>query len=275
MTDEIVKNYSELLEKWYDNTTGPALRAVKNSWSGEIQRKLHPMRLRRSLVSSQNPAMLPVKLAAPAIRKRRGERQLAQQISGTKNPIEHVEHKATDFLESCIQSVSMMRDAAFEIIFHQFYGGLANLNGSDRTKTYQHQKHREASLKDYSLYDGLDELRRAVVRIVLLLIKARGGMRGAHLITFRNLLDQNEYFLSLNPSQREALLSHEASLVVEDAETAFEELAKLLPDIKMRDVALELVEQVVGKAEQLSESPRTMLNRITALLKPKKLAAQK
>ncbi|MFM8461402.1 MAG: hypothetical protein ACKOAB_04925, partial [Polynucleobacter victoriensis] len=112
------------------------------------------------------------------------------------------------------------------------------------------------------LEDGYDSLRQAVVRMVLLLIKARGGMRGAHLITFKNMMQSNSYFAKLNDSQREALLAEEAAWVSEDHEAALSNLPELLKTPQEAKIAISILESVVGKAEQLSSLPRNMMNRI-------------
>jgi hypothetical protein len=116
------------------------------------------------------------------------------------------------------------------------------------------------------LGDGYDSLRQAAVRMVLLLIKARGGMRGAHLITFKNMMQSNPYFEKLNNSQRESLLAEEAALVSEDHEAALSDLPNLLMTPKEAKLAISILESVVGKAEQLSSLPRNMMNRIVEAL---------
>lgn len=266
---EIVKKNSELLENWYDHTAGPVLKSMKNPMNGELQRKLHPLRLRRSILSTQNPWMLGVKLAAPMIKRKRSNSQMEKQLNPVKNPIEHIEDQTSNWLESMIQSISIARDASFEIAFHQLYGGLAST-----IPTHANSKNKMSSVKIPShahlLNDGKDQLRQAVVRMVLLLIKARGGMRGAHLITFKNLMESNPIFKPLSKNQKESLLAQESAVVSDDYETALLELADLLKTQPMRVKAIQLLEIVVGKPEQLSALPRNMLNRITDLLFNKK-----
>ena len=103
--------------------------------------------------------------------------------------------------------------------------------------------------------------------MVLLLIKARGGMRGAHLLTFKKLLDEDPHYTALNSAQKEALLSHETAIVAENSSMALDHLAQLLINPNERKVALKLLESVVGKADQLSEAPRKVMLQIQALLK--------
>jgi len=43
--------------------------------------------------------------------------------------------------------------------------------------------------------------------MVLLLIKARGGMRGAHLITFKNLIESDPIFQASLANKRSAISS--------------------------------------------------------------------
>ncbi|MFM1870555.1 MAG: hypothetical protein RLY99_1299 [Pseudomonadota bacterium] len=263
---EIIKQNSELLEKWYDNTSGPILKSLKNPLNGEIQRKLHPLRLRRSITSTQNPWMLGIKLAAPIIKKKRLSRDEFNFLPKNKNPIEQIEHQTTNWIESYIQSISTARDAAFELTFHQLYGGLATMNSGVAHRHKKKSVSRKQVNQAHILGDGYDSLRQAAVRMVLLLIKARGGMRGAHLITFKNMMQSNPYFEKLNNSQRESLLAEEAALVSEDHEAALSDLPNLLMTPKEAKLAISILESVVGKAEQLSSLPRNMMNRIVEAL---------
>jgi len=262
---EIIKKNSELLEAWYDNTSGPIMKSLRNPLNGEIQRKLHPLRLRRSLGSSQNPLMLGVKLAAPKIKSKRAIDRLSK-LGNNKNPIEQIEDHATNWLESVIQSISKMRDAAFEITFHHTYGPIASVYASEKRKSRRTLPSSNQANDLLLLNDGKDMLRQSVVRMVLLLIKARGGMRGAHLITFRNLIESDPLFIKLDKDDRELLLAHEAARVSDDPEGALIELPLLLKNRAERTKAIQLLEVVVGKAEQLSALPRNMMNRILDLL---------
>jgi hypothetical protein len=225
------------------------------------------------MLSTKNPWMLGIKWMAPVIKNKRLSRQDNQLLNQAKNSIEHIENQMTNWLESMIQLISTTRDAGFELAFHHLYGGLAStLPQHENSKNPVALKIQTTHTQ--SLNDGKDSLRQAVVRMVLLLIKARGGMRGAHLITFKNMIESNPIFKPLNKEQRESLLAYESALVSDNHELALFELPQLLKTNASRLKAMSLLEVVVGKSEQLSALPRNMMNRIYEILfentKPRK-----
>jgi tellurite resistance protein len=106
----------------------------------------------------------------------------------------------------------------------------------------------------------------AVVRMMVLLARARGGVRRTRLARSQAVLTGEPPFADMTAAARQALI-REQTLVVEMApEEALATLPKLLADPADRRRALDTVEAVAGPEEELGEAAQAMLARLRQVL---------
>ena len=112
-----VRQVSELNETVYRAFVSPWVRAASNPWSAAAMKWLHPMRTSRYLLSG---AFMPWM---------RGLQTLAEAIASQRhplpddNPLLSLERETSAGISDAFDCARVMRDAAQEHIFSQFYNG--------------------------------------------------------------------------------------------------------------------------------------------------------
>jgi pimeloyl-ACP methyl ester carboxylesterase len=248
----------------YDLLAGPAIRHVATEQTAELRRQMHPLRLRRTLVSDLNPFMAAFAGAAERVREQRAP-------ATADNPFLKVERAMADRVEGALDAWRDWRDAWTEAAFHAVYGSLAALGVAEATAEEEAAESAEALADAPEVRAALARIAEgsyaeAVVRMMILLARARGGVRRSRLARSQAVLTGEAPFAELTASARQALI-REQTLVVEMApEEALQTLPKLLPDKAERRRALATVEGVAGPEEELGEPAQAMLARLRQVL---------
>jgi hypothetical protein len=254
-----VAQISALNEAFYDTAISPLVRAATTEAHAELRRRMHPLRLRRTALSDRNPFMAWVAPMADLARRHRAP-------AAADNPFLAWERMFADTVEAGMTRLREAQDAASEIAFHAVYGGLAALGIAGREAAPAHDAAREAALLDEAAQRaerraGEGGYAEAVVRMMVLLADARGGVRRSRLERSNTLLTTEEPFRSLTPEQRQEMIREQTMIVALQPALAVETLALLLPDAALRRRALAAVEGVAGPEEELGEHARAMLAR--------------
>src|SRR3712207_5301298 len=132
------------------------------------------MRARRYMVSDLNPFMAPFAAAAERVRAERAP-------VAADNPFVAMERAWADGVEAAIDTWRDWRDAAQEFAFHGVYGTLAAFGVSPEAA--EEPPEAAAALSDIpDVQAALARISQggyaeAVVRMMILLAKARGGVR--------------------------------------------------------------------------------------------------
>jgi hypothetical protein len=211
--------------------------------------------------------MLAVGAAAGTVRERRAP-------AAPDNPFLAMERAFADTVERSFDMWRDMRDAWTEIAFHAVYGGLAALGvASDPVEEAQAMARAEADtgIETPEMRAALAHIAHggyaeAVVRMMILLAKARGGVRRTRLARSSALMQSEAPFAQMSASARQALIREQTLAVELDAEGALAALPKLLPTPEDRSRALSTVEGVAGPEAELGEAAQAMLARIRAVL---------
>jgi hypothetical protein len=248
----------------YDLFAGPAIRQMATEQTAELRRQMHPLRLRRTLVSDLNPFMAAFAGAAERVREQRAP-------AAADNPFLKVERAMADRVEGAMDAWRDWRDAWTEVAFHAVYGSLAALGVSEATAEEEAAETADALADAPEVRAALARIAEgsyaeAVVRMMILLARARGGVRRSRLARSQAVLTGEPPFAELTAAARQALI-REQTLVVEMApEEALQTLPKLLPDKAERRRALETVEGVAGPEDELGEPAQAMLARLRQVL---------
>jgi len=256
-----VARISALNQSIYDIFVAPVVRRLATEQGAALQRKLHPMRLRRHVFSDENPLMAPVAPLADLARRHRAPAR-------PDNPFLAWERLWADQVERSIDAWRDMRDAWTESVFHAVYGWLAafGVSGGEvpeepRTALAEAPEVRKALSRI-----GQGGYAEAVVRMMILLAQARGGVRRSRLARSNALLREQPPFAEMTASARQALIREQTVIATMSPAEALATLPKLLPDPADRRRALDAVEGVAGPEEELGEAAQSMLRQLRAAL---------
>ncbi len=259
-----VARIAALNQTIYDMAVSPIVRQVTTERSAELRRKMNPMRLRRTLVSDQNPAMRPLGTLAEQVKRHRAP-------VSPDNPFIGVERALADQVEYGINAWRDMRDAWQEAAFHAVYGTLAAFGVASDAEPEAPAPRFEALGDGPEARAALARIAEggyaeAVVRMMILMARARGGVRRSRLARSNALLTGESPFAEMTAPARQALIREQTLLVELAPDVALATLTRLLPKAKDRARALAVVAEVAGPEEELGEPAQAMLAQLRAVL---------
>jgi len=256
-----VAGLSEWATKTYELLWQPLIHAMVTPADAEARRALHPLRLQQHFFSHQTPLFANIGGLAEKIKAERTP-------AAADNPFVRLEALYADCIEQGWNMYRDMRDAAIELTFHGLYG-------TPWMKRVGASRHARAQPHDVSKFPHVREaLQRAkkggyaegIVRMLVLLARARGSVRRDRLERSDRLLHAKPPFNSMTPETR-AHMIYEQSLIVEfcgnDAVTS---LADVLRDPVDRYRALNFVMEVAGPVGDMDAPTIAMFKRLQAAL---------
>jgi pimeloyl-ACP methyl ester carboxylesterase len=256
-----VADLSEWATKTYELTWRPLIQALITPAAAEARRRLHPLRQQHYFFSHKNPLFANIDdLAATAHAQR--------APSAKDNPFVAAEQIYADCVERSFNLYRDMRDAAIELTFHALYATpwMKRIGAAKHAPPPSH-----AATKLPYAQDAINRVKvggyaEGIIRMLVLLAHARGGVRRERLERSDRLLHTRPPFNSMTPELRSHLI-HEQSLIVEFAgEEAITSLADILVDPVDRYRALNLVLDVAGPIEQMDAATIAMFKRFQAAL---------
>ncbi|MBR0658904.1 DUF3141 domain-containing protein [Neoroseomonas oryzicola] len=269
-----VAKISEMNQHLYDVLVSPIVRQSATEAGAEARRQASPMRMRRYMFSDMNPFMMPIRAMAGMARQNR-------KPAAQDNPFLALEKAWADTVERSIDAWRDMRDASIETAFHAIYGGLAAVGVTgDDTAAEAEAARRSVQVEPAHLSEARAKVAEggyaeAVIRMMILLADARGGVRRSRLARSNALLTTEPPFVGMSPAARQAIIREQTVIVTLMRDEALDTLTTLLPEAAERRKALAAVEHVAGPDEELGDKAREMLVRMrkTLGLGPKVAAA--
>jgi pimeloyl-ACP methyl ester carboxylesterase len=258
-----VARISAVNQTLYDTFVGPVVRQATTEATAETRRQLHPMRARRYMVSDLNPFMAPFAAAAERVRADRTP-------AAADNPFLAMERAWADGVEAAIDTWRDWRDAAQEFAFHGVYGTLAAYGVTP--EAVEEPPEASAALSDIpDVQAALSRISQggyaeAVVRMMILLAKARGGVRRNRLARSQAMLTGEPPFAEMTSAARQALIREQTVVVEMAPEEALAALPLLLATSEERKRALDAVLAVAGPEEELGDRAGAMLMRLRGVL---------
>jgi hypothetical protein len=256
-----VAGISEWATKTYELTWQPLIRALVPPAAAQTQKRLHPMRQQHYFFSRKNPLFAQIGDLAATVR---GERSPAAK----DNPFVALQGLYADGIERSWDLYRDGRDVAIELTFHSLYG-------TPWMKQIGAARERPAQTHDVNKFPQVQEaIRKAkaggyaegIVRMLVLLARARGSVRRDRLERSDRLLHARPPFNSMTAETRSRMI-HEQSVIVEFCgDDAVTTLADILRDPVDRYRALNLVMEVAGPMELLDAPTIAMFKRFQATL---------
>ncbi|HYZ34836.1 MAG TPA: DUF3141 domain-containing protein [Crenalkalicoccus sp.] len=258
-----VAKIAALGQNVYDLLVSPVLRQWVTERGAEWRRELHPMRLRRTLLSDRNPVMAPVGPLAEAVRERRSR-------AAPDNPFLAWEALWADGVERNINAWRDLRDAWTEVAFHAVYGWLGALGvGEGAPEPTPAQLAEAPEVRAALARVAQGGYAEAVIRMMILLAQARGGVRRSRLERSDAMLREQPPFATMTPEARGALIREQTVICTMAPAEALATLPALLPDTADRVRALTVVEGVAGPESEIGAAAVAMLRQIRAVLRPR------
>ena len=257
-----VAQVSDWAVKSYELFLRPAIQACVTPSMAKTARNLHPMRSQMAGFSSSNPAMRHV--AQWADHARQDRKRVAPD-----NAFLQAEQAMADAIERGWDLFRDTRDAAIELMFHSIYAspavrGLAP-RSEKRPKPNDFRNIPEVrDILDHVEKGGFPE---AIVRMLILLARARGAVRRERLERANAVLHSRPPFDSMTEARRNSII-HEQSLIVDLAgKEALATLPKLLADDVDRLRAVNLVLDIAGPIEEMTAPTIAMFSQIQGVLR--------
>ncbi|MBL6080883.1 DUF3141 domain-containing protein [Belnapia sp. T18] len=257
-----VARISALNQSIYDLFAAPFIRQLSTERTAELRRQMHPMRLRRTLFSDRNPAMAAV---APLAEQARADRR---PVAPT-NPFLAWERLWADGMERSFDLYRDIRDGWTEYAFHALYGALGTWGVAQAEPPEAPPPATEATAPEVRA--ALAQIAEggypaAVIRMMILLARARGGVRRSRLVRSNAMLTTEEPFAAMTPEERQAMIRRQTVIASMAPAEALATLPQLLPKQEERVRALAAVEAVAGPEAELGEAAEAMLAQLRATL---------
>ena len=256
-----VAGFSEWATKTYELTWQPVIRALVTPAVAEARKRWHPMRQQHDFFSRKNPLFANIDVLAETAR---GERVPA----AGDNPFVVLEQLCAHCIERSWDFYRDARDAGIELFFHALYGTpwMRQLGANRSTPPQSHDASRFPHVQEAIKKAKTGGYAEGIVRMLVLLARARGAIRRDRLERSDRLLHARPPFSSMTADTRSRMI-HEQSVIVEFAgNEAITSLADLLKDPVDRYRALNLVLDVAGPSEQMEASTLAMFRRFQAVL---------
>ena len=267
---------SEINLSLYRTFMQPAVRALANQPTADLNRALNPLRLGYTLFADKNPWMGPVrKLAVEAV--------AAREPVPSDNPFLALQTRISGRITAGLDAYRVVRDQLSEQMFFAFYGSrsvqaLLGINAESEVRpvaalSSEDVMSRRAKAQEYEAMlktGGIDE---ALTRAVLYVMAAERTIDQRCALAL-NLARQRLMHLSL--AQFKALVRDQFFVLQLEPRRAVEALATLVPDAAARKELAEAVNAIVGAGDVPLAAGRDRLARVaTALemLPEKRLAA--
>ncbi len=260
----VVARLSEFWVDLYEMMGRPLVQAMVTPAFADARAKAHPLRMRRTLLSDKNPAMLAIAPLAEAARTSRKPAPPANPFLKTEKLFAGLVAQTLDFWRD-------VKSATDELTFFGIYSNPL-LAGLARRESAEPNIGLDATLRELPAVRAAvrDTARggyaEAVLRMLILMARSRGAVRQSRLERSNAILQSAEPFASLGEDERTRLINEQTLIIDFEPEQAIATLPVLLPQAADRARAIALVEEIAGDPAEMSEPTVLILARLRAAL---------
>ncbi|MBQ0819067.1 DUF3141 domain-containing protein [Microvirga sp. HBU67558] len=259
-----VDHTSRIQAQIYHTVARPFIRAAVTNLTAEASRSLHPKRLSRALMSSQNPMMVGVQSLAEQVRRNRARAR-------AENPFLIAEALYVQHVEQAMIFWRDLREMIYELVFHSVWNNPLQHYLSSPSKVNARQPVLGELRSCPDVCDALDAIAtggfiEGVTRMVTLLANDRGGIRGDRLGRWSRILIQDEPFRSLPRDRLTSVIRQQTTIATFEREQAIDTLPLLLNDRQQRRRAYLLACYVLGPVAEMEPSTVDLLRQFAQVL---------
>jgi len=256
-----VAGLSEWATKTYELTWRPVMKALVTPTAAATRRRMHPMRQQQYFFSRKNPLFAHIDALAETAREQR--RQAAAD-----NPFVELERIYADWAEQGLNLFRDMRDAAIELTFHTLYGTpwMKRLGAARQGRPRSHDFRKFPHVQDAIKKAKSGGYAEAIIRMLILLARARGSVRRDRLERSDKLLHTRPPFSSMTAEMRSRMIFEQSVIAEFCGNEAITSLADLLKDPVDRYRALNYVLEVAGPVAEMDAPTIAMFKRLQVAL---------
>lgn len=257
-----VARLSEWATKTYELTLRPFLQSFVAAEHADAMIKMHPIRQRRYAFSDQNPLMIGV--AGLAEEARRNRRPAAEE-----NPFVQLERLQADLIELGWNIYRDVRDAMMELTFHAIYGSpwMRRIGSEMPRRAVSHDVQKIPEVRDALARVAEGGYAEAVIRMLILLARARGSVRRDRLERSNRVLQSNPPFDKMALETRTHIINEQSLMAHFATNEAIASLPDLLRTEDERVAALDLALDVAGPVDEMDAPTIAMFKRFQDALK--------
>jgi len=259
-----VARLSELAAEAYDLTIRPLVRTFGSSPAAAAMTALHPLRLPRYAFSDRNPLLGGIEVLADWSRRHR-------QADGADTPFARLERAGAALVGHAWDGTSEWRAFVSEWSFYALYGSpfVRRIGEVDARRMADAPAGDLRALEH--VQDALDRIDEggfaaALVRMLILLARARGAVRRSRLERANHVLQTEPPFDTMTPKHRTRLVHRQTLIVTFAFEDAVAGLPRLLDTAAQRRRAIRLCRDISGADEESNAAVIETLARFSALL---------
>jgi len=256
-----VARLSEWSVKTYELTVQPTIRALVTPEFAEFLRQAHPMRSQHTFFSSSNPMFGDIYSLAEATRE-------ARAPADESNPFLQLERRSATAIEKSMNLARDVRDAWMEIAFLSLYTNpwMMRLGASHHARPPEHNLRKLPQVRDAIQNAEAGGYKEAIVRMLILLARARGSVRRDRLERTDRLLHSRAPFDTMTADRRARLINEQNMIVEFAGDGAVTSLPVLLRDDVDRFRAVNLVFDIVGPMEEMDGQTIAMFKQLQSTL---------
>ncbi|MFZ4808527.1 MAG: DUF3141 domain-containing protein [Hyphomicrobiaceae bacterium] len=257
-----VAKMSEWATKTYELTMRPMIQSLITREMAQLFVSLHPIRQRRYMFSDQNPLMSGIGSLAEEVRRHRSP-------AAPQNPFVKLERLQADLVEHSWNLYRDSRDAMIEIMFHALYASPVMRAVAEQNPPPA-VSHNLMELPEVKRAIGRVEAggyAAAIIRMLVLLARARGSVRRERLERSNAMLHSRAPFDSMSQDERNHLIFEQGLIVQFAPDEAVKTLPLLLRDDVDRIRALDLALDIAGPVDEMDAATIAMFKRIQGVLR--------
>lgn len=260
----VVDRLSRLGVDAYETFLRPTVKAMVTPALSEAMVKSHPLRLRRAVLSDQNPLVRPVAAVAETVRA-------ARKPAEPTNPFLQSERLFASMVEKTMTFWTDLGDAHKELMFFALYTNpflarLAPPKGADPNAGFGDPLRELPQVQEALAGVSRGGFAEAVIRMLVLMARSRGAVRQSRLERSNTILNTTSPFRELGDAVRTEMIHGQTLIIDFEPELAVSTLPTLLPDLADRQRAIEVVELIAGDPAEMAEATIRMLARLRQTL---------
>ncbi len=253
-----VDRMSELLNNHYKVFCRPWVKFWSTELTGEMNRLLHPLRLKRYLISDINPFLRPLQYAASSVKANR-------KPAKPDNPFVEFEAGFSDFMIKCLNQYRDARDRRIEWKFRAIYENplvqffcmpTADENGGAVTVADGlTEDKRWAALEEGGVAEGL-------IRIIMAVSRENHIIKRRLIEVGQEIAMTHKVLNKIRPAQFKRIARLQAQILQADEDAALKALGKLIKTKGDREEALSIAKRIAMADGKYEDGEKAVVDKI-------------